>query len=121
MAEFDMSPLVYLGKNHMNNNMIKVVKIPSYNNTDYTYYSNNNFNIIDPNKYYPETGIMNEYSSDGNYGYSSKNGFYTNNELTESSPEEYDDDYNYDNQNNFFYSSKNISDIIIHILTILKK
>ena len=111
MAEIYMNPIDYLSKNHMNNNMIKVVKNPSYNNTDYTYYNNNNnFNIIDPNKYYPETGIVNEYSSNGNYGYSSKNGFYTNNELTESSPEEYDDDYNYDNQNNFFYSSKNISD-----------
>ena len=109
MAEIYMNPLDYLGKNYMNNNMAKVVTIPSYNNTNIAYNSNNSFNVIDPNKYYPETGIVNEYNSSDNYGYSSKNGFYTNNELTESSPEEYEDNYNYDSQNNFFYSSKNIT------------
>ena len=112
MESYDFSLTNY----PINNNYVKVIKYPS--NTDNNNYSNNNYTSYESNNNYFPDPVINEYNPNDNTGYNSKNGFYFNNELTETEPqsENYVDNYNYDNGNDDFYSSKNIDKYYLQTL-----
>ena len=102
MDNYDLSPAYYLANNNVN-----VYKYPS--NIDNIYSDDGCLSCEFNGNYFPDP-VINEYKPNDSAGYNNKSGFYINNVLTESVPqtENYADNYNYINENDEVFSSKDI-------------